>query len=64
MMVGMSALTGMVVVLQVYDANQGGLVARHSHPELMTAIPSRNDIHPTLPLLAAGTGSGRIHVYR
>jgi hypothetical protein len=48
----------------VYDAKHGGLVAKYAHPELMTAIPSRNCVHPTLPVLAAGTGSGRIHIYQ
>lgn len=30
----------------------------------MTAIPSRNAVHPHLPVLAAATNSGRIHIYR
>lgn len=32
--------------------------------EFMTAIPSRNVTHPVLPVLAAATNSGRIHIYR
>lgn len=32
--------------------------------ELMTAIPSRCCVHASLPLLAAATASGRMHVYR
>ena len=34
------------------------------HSESMTAIASRNVAHPVLPVLAAATNSGRIHVYR
>lgn len=30
----------------------------------MTAIPSRLAVHPELPLLAAATSSGRVHVWR
>ena len=30
----------------------------------MTAIPSRACVHGALPLLAAATNSGRVHVYR
>lgn len=33
--------------------------------EHMTAIASRNAVHPAgLPVLASATNSGRIHVYR
>lgn len=32
--------------------------------EVMTAIPSRNTFHPNLPVLAAATNSGRLHIYR
>lgn len=34
------------------------------HGEAMTAIPSRNVAHPSLPVLAAATNSGRVHIYR
>lgn len=34
------------------------------HSEHMTAIASRNAVHPALPVLACATNSGRIHVYR
>ena len=49
---------------EVFDPKQGGLIARHCNAELMTAIPSRNCCHPTLPVVAASTCSGRIHIYR
>lgn len=32
--------------------------------ELLTAIPPRVAPHPWLPVLAAATGSGRVHVFR
>lgn len=32
--------------------------------DLMTAIPSRCCVHTSLPLLAAATASGRVHVFR
>ena len=32
--------------------------------EKMTAIPARNAMHPRLPVIAAGTNSGRIHIWR
>ncbi|KAK9823208.1 hypothetical protein WJX72_001110 [[Myrmecia] bisecta] len=32
--------------------------------EYMTAITSRNVFHPQLPILAAGSASGRMHIYR
>lgn len=49
--------------VHVCDAVNGKLGAQLSS-EYMTAIPARNCVHPTLPVLAAGTGSGRIHIYR
>ena len=32
--------------------------------EKMTAIPARNAMHPRLPIIASGTNSGRIHIWR
>ena len=32
--------------------------------EAITAIPSRNAAHTALPVLAAATNSGRVHIYR
>lgn len=31
--------------------------------EFMTAIPSRMCCHHSLPVVAAGTGSGRVHIW-
>lgn len=31
--------------------------------ELLTAVPTINAIHPTLPLVASGTASGRLHLW-
>lgn len=41
-----------------------GKAASTLRSDLMTAIPSRCAVHPALPLLAAATASGRIHVFR
>ena len=54
---------GMKRTVHVYDAANGKLGSQLSS-EYMTAIPARNCVHPELPLLAGGTGSGRIHIYR
>ncbi|DBB11441.1 hypothetical protein WJX82_009846 [Trebouxia sp. C0006] len=43
--------------------DEGGKMAQLSS-EHQTAISSRHCVHPTLPVLAAGTASGRMHVYR
>ncbi len=32
--------------------------------EGITAILARTCVHPTLPLVAAGTASGRLHVFK
>ena len=32
--------------------------------DVMTAIPARNCVHPRLPIIASGTNSGRIHIWR
>lgn len=49
-------------MVNVYD-DEGSEVALLSS-DLLTAIPSRFAIHNHLPLLAATTASGRIHVFR
>lgn len=49
--------------LEVYNARTGHVVAQHAS-EHLTAIPSRNASHPTRDVLAAGTASGRVHVFR
>ena len=50
-------------LLDVYSANSGALLAQLGS-ECMTAIPARCCLHPTLPALAAATGSGRVHLFR
>lgn len=40
-----------------------GKLAKAYDSELMTAIPARNAAHPSLPVLAGGTASGRAHVF-
>lgn len=49
--------------VDLYDASSGGEVGQLSH-ELMTAIPSRCCLHPQLDVVAAATGSGRVHCFR
>lgn len=49
--------------VDIFDATTGALAAQLSSGA-MTAIPSRNAVHPVLPVLAAATNSGRIHIYR
>jgi hypothetical protein len=49
--------------VDLFDAADGSLAAQLSS-ERMTAIASRNAAHPALPVLAAATNSGRLHVYR
>lgn len=49
-------------LVNVYDSegNESGQLSS----DLMTAIPSRFACHSQLPLMAAATASGRIHVFR
>lgn len=49
--------------LGVFDAATGKEMARLVS-EHMTAIPARVCVHPTLPVLAGGTCSGRINIWR
>lgn len=49
--------------LEFFDAKTGSLVVSHAS-EYMTAIPSRSSVHPLLPVVAAGTSSGRVHIFR
>jgi len=49
--------------VDVMDAKDGKMLIQ-LHGEYMTAIAARNCCHPSLPLLASGTASGRLHVYR
>ena len=41
----------------------GGEERQLRDDERMTAIPSRNAVHPGAAMIAAATGSGRVHVY-
>ena len=50
--------------VDVVDSQTGQLEYQLSNEELMTAIPARNCVHPTLHILASGTASGRLHVFR
>lgn len=50
--------------VDVLGVGAGATSGRLCDAEYMTAIPSRNIVHPSAPLLAASTGSGRVHVYR
>lgn len=54
---------GMKRTADVYDAANGTRFSAFSSEDL-TAIPSRNAAHPTLPVLACGTNSGRLHIFR
>ncbi len=49
--------------VDVFDAGTGKRV-KQLNSEFMTAIPSRNCLHPQLPILAAATASGRVHLYQ
>lgn len=49
--------------MDVFD-DKGGPAAGQLSSDLMTAIPSRCNVHGSLPLLAAATASGRVHIYR
>ena len=46
-------------VFNIKDDNMVQLSSEHQ-----TAISSRHCMHPTIAVLAAGTASGRMHVYR
>lgn len=48
-------------VFSIKKKRKAERIAAFSH-ELLTAIPARNAIHPFQPLVAACTGSGRVHI--
>jgi len=50
--------------IEVYNAESGKKEGILYNQELTTAIAPRVVVHPTLPAVAAGTGSGRAYVYR
>lgn len=54
--------TVLVLQIDVFDHKGANMVQLSS--EHQTAISSRHCLHPTVPVLAAGTASGRMHVYR
>ena len=50
--------------VELFDTVKGTLAAKLSDAERMTAIASRFAVHPTRNIIAAGTASGRVHIYR
>ena len=50
--------------VNVYDAETGKLAKELMSSEYMTAIAPRNCVHPTMNVIASGTGSGRGFIYR
>lgn len=52
-----------VDVFATSGPSPGKQLAALSHPA-MTAIPSRLAPHPLMPVLAAATASGRVHIWR
>lgn len=50
--------------LQVDIINATGKEQMQVSSEFQTAISSRHAVHPAHPILAAGTASGRMHIYR
>jgi hypothetical protein len=50
--------------VELFDTAGGKLAAKLSDADRMTAIASRFAVHPTLDIIAAGTASGRLHIYR
>jgi WD40 repeat protein len=49
--------------LEFYNADSGKRVLAATNDELLTAVPVINAIHPTRPLVASGTASGRLHLW-
>ncbi|KAH7619959.1 hypothetical protein Ndes2526B_g05205 [Nannochloris sp. 'desiccata'] len=50
--------------IEIFNAESGKKEGQLYNRELTTAIAPRVCVHPTLPAVAAGTGSGRAYVYR
>ena len=50
--------------VEIFNPKSGASLARYDSPDHMTAIASRLACHRTLNYVAAGTASGRVHVYR
>merc|ERR1719163_1453528 len=49
--------------LEIFNAENGKKNIGYQS-EFLTAIPSRNTIHPLLPIIAGVTNSGRVHIWR
>lgn len=47
---------------ELFSAADGRCIAQHSDA-LLTAVPSRHACHPSRPIIAAGTASGRAHLW-
>ena len=50
--------------VEIFNPATGASLARYASPDHMTAIASRLACHRSLNYVAAGTASGRVHVYR
>lgn len=48
--------------LQAFDSNTGEEICSVGH-ELLTAVPTLNAVHPHIPVVVSGTGSGRVHMW-
>ena len=60
----LSMLQARLPDLQVDIINAAGNEQAQLSSEFQTAISSRHAVHPAHPILAAGTASGRMHIYR
>ena len=49
--------------LEVFDARSGKRKAAHVEPEVLTAVPTLNTTHRTLPVVASATASGRMYLW-
>ena len=49
--------------VDIFNAHDGSL-QHQLQSEYMTAIAARNCVHPSMSVVASGTASGRIHIYR
>lgn len=49
--------------VEAYYAENGKRIAMRTSPDRLTAVPTLNAIHPTLPLVTSATASGRLHLW-
>eukprot|EP01138_Halocafeteria_seosinensis_P003520 gb/GECG01003598.1/.p1 GENE.gb/GECG01003598.1/~~gb/GECG01003598.1/.p1 ORF type:complete len:570 (+),score=91.60 gb/GECG01003598.1/:1-1710(+) len=49
--------------VEAYYAGNGKRLAARTNPDRLTAVPTLNAVHPTLPLVASATASGRLHLW-